>query len=62
MTTTDVIQIVFFIALIIGLTPILGNYMNKVFSGSKHFMLPVLGGLEKLCYIFIKVNPTEETN
>ncbi|NVN95470.1 MAG: potassium-transporting ATPase subunit KdpA [Bacteroidetes bacterium] len=62
MTTIDVFQILLFIALIIGLTPILGNYMNKVFAGNKHFMLPVLGWLEKLCYKFIKVNPDEETN
>ena len=62
MTTIDVFQIILFIALIIGLTPILGNYMNKVFAGNKHFMLPVLGWLEKLIYKFIKVNPDEETN
>ena len=60
MTTTDIIQILIFIALIIGFTPLLGNYIFKVFSGSKHFMLAVLGWLEKLCYKFIKVNPKEE--
>jgi K+-transporting ATPase ATPase A chain len=62
MTTQDFIQVILFFALLIGLTPILGNFMSKVFTGNKHFMLPVFGWLEKLTYKFIKVNPDEETN
>jgi potassium-transporting ATPase potassium-binding subunit len=62
MTTQDLIQIILFFALLISLTPILGKYMFKVFTGNKHFMLPVLGWLEKLTYKFVRVNPDEETN
>jgi len=62
MTTQDIIQILFFFALLIGLTPVLGNYMSKVFMGQKHFMLPVFGWLEKLTYKFIGINSDEETN
>jgi len=62
MTVLDILQVVLLFAIIIGLTPILGNFMVKVFSGNKHFMLPVLGWLEKLTYEFIRVNPDEETN
>ena len=62
MTTLDYLQVILFLALIIGLTPVLGNFMFKVFSGEKHFMLPVLGWLEKLTYKFIKIKPDEETN
>jgi K+-transporting ATPase ATPase A chain len=62
MTTLDLIQLILFIALIIGLTPVLGNFMFKVFTGKKHIMLPVLGWLEKLTYKFIKVKPDEESN
>ena len=62
MTTQDFIQIILFFGLLIGLTPILGNYMSKVFSGQRHFMLPVLGWLEKLTYKSTGVNPDEETN
>ena len=62
MTTQDVIQVILFFALLIGLTPILGNYMSKVFTGKKHFMLPVFGWLEKLTYKLTGVNPDEETN
>lgn len=62
MTTQDVIQVVLFFALLIGLTPILGNYIYKVFSGKKHIMQHVFGWLEKLTYKFIGINPDEETN
>ena len=62
MTALDIIQILLFVAVIIGLTPILGNYIFKVFTGNKHFMLPVFGWLEKLTYKFIGVNPDDETN
>ena len=62
MTVLDILQVVLLFAILIGLTPILGNYMVKVFTGNKHFMLPVLGWLEKFIYRFIGVNPNEETN
>ncbi len=62
MTPHDFIQVVLFIAILIGLTPILGTYMDKVFTGKKHFMLPVLGWLERLIYRFIGADPAEETN
>ena len=62
MTSQDFIQIILFFAVLIGLTPILGNFMFKVFSGSKHLMSPVFGWLEKLAYKSSGVNPEEETN
>lgn len=62
MTTQDAIQLILYFALLTGLTPILGNYMFKVFSGEKHFMLSVLGWLEKLTYKFTGVDSVEETN
>lgn len=62
MTLLDFIQVILFFSLLIGLTPILGNYMFKVFSSDKHIMKPVLGWLEKLTYRFIGLNPDEETN
>ncbi|MCE5347526.1 MAG: potassium-transporting ATPase subunit KdpA [Bacteroidales bacterium] len=62
MKAQDLVEVVLFFVLLIGLTPILGNYISKVFIGNKHFMLPVFGWLEKLIYRFIKVYPDEETN
>ena len=61
-TLSDLIQLVIFFGLLIGLTPILGNYMSKVFTGSKHFMLPVFGWLERLHINLSGINPDEETN
>jgi potassium-transporting ATPase potassium-binding subunit len=61
MTTLDIIQIVLFLALLIGLTPILGNYMYKVFTGSKHVMSPVFGWLERITYKLVGVNPDDES-
>jgi len=62
MTTLDYVQVILFFALIIGLTPVLGNFMFKVFTGKRHVMLPVFGWLEKLTYKFIRVKPDEEDN
>jgi K+-transporting ATPase ATPase A chain len=62
MTVQDVIQVILFFALLIGLTPILGNYIYKVFTGNKHIMLPLFGWLEKITYKLTGVNPDEETN
>lgn len=62
MTLLDFIQVILFFSLLIGLTPILGNYMFKVFSGHNHIMKPVFGWLEKLTYRFIGTDPNEETN
>jgi potassium-transporting ATPase potassium-binding subunit len=62
MTLLDTMQILLFFSLLIGLTPILGKYMSNVFTGNRHFMLPVLGWLEKLTYRYIGINPEEETN
>ena len=62
MTTQDFIQIILFFAVLIGLTPILGNFMFKVFTGSKHLMSPVFGWLEKLTYKSSGIDPDEETN
>jgi potassium-transporting ATPase potassium-binding subunit len=62
MTTLDFIQIMLFLALLIALTPILGGYMKKVFTGEKHFMQPVLGWLETGTYRFCGVNSKVETN
>lgn len=62
MTFLDIIQVILFFTLLIGLTPVLGKYMYKVFSGEKHIMKPVLGWLEKFTYRFTGINSEEETN
>lgn len=61
-TTYDFLQIIIFLGLLIGLTPVLGNYMYKVFTGKKHLMAAPLGWLERLTYRFVGVDAKEETN
>ena len=61
MALNELIQILLFLALLIGLTPLLGLYMTRVFTGSKHFMLPVLGGVEKFIYKITGVRSDDET-
>lgn len=62
MTTSDFLQIALYFALLIGLTPVLGNYMYKVFTGQNHLMLPVFGKLEKLIYKLAGIRSEEEPN
>jgi potassium-transporting ATPase potassium-binding subunit len=62
MTTLDLFQVLLFFTLLIGLTPVLGNYMSKVFTGERHFMLPLFGWLERITYKFAGINHNEETN
>lgn len=50
MTALDIIQIILFFILLIGLTPLLGGYMYRVFTGQKHTLQPLFGWLEKLTY------------
>jgi len=61
-TTFDFLQIVIFVGLLIGLTPIMGNFMYKVFTGERHLMSAPFGWLERLTYKLVGVDSTEETN
>jgi K+-transporting ATPase ATPase A chain len=62
MATQDILQVTLLFALVIGLTPVLGNYISKVYSGNRHFMMPVFGWLENLVYKLTGTDPDEETN
>ncbi|HEX2969372.1 MAG TPA: potassium-transporting ATPase subunit KdpA, partial [Bacteroidales bacterium] len=58
----DLIQILLYLLLLTALTPLLGSYMEKVFTGKKHIMLPIFECLEKIVYRFAAINPDDETN
>ena len=58
----EAIQLIIFMAVLIGLAPLLGMYMAKVFLGEKHFMKPVFGWLEKLIYSISGIRSEEEMN
>ncbi len=50
MTAIGFVEIVVYLAIIVALTPILGLYMKKVFSGEKTLLDPVLRPLERGIY------------
>lgn len=60
MKVADYIQFILFVALLIGITPLLGRYMSKVFQGEKTWLHKILGWLENLTYKFTGINPKEE--
>jgi K+-transporting ATPase ATPase A chain len=62
MSIRDLLQIILFLLVLTGFTPVLGNYMARVFSGEKHFMFPILGWLEKGIYRMAGITNDEETN
>ncbi len=48
-----------FIFLLIVLVPLLGNYIYNVLDEKKHFMLPLLGALERNIYKYGSINPEQ---
>jgi K+-transporting ATPase ATPase A chain len=60
MTTIEIIQVVLFFGLGIALTPPVGRYMYKVYTGEKTFLHSILGPIEKLIYRLTGIDPTEE--
>jgi potassium-transporting ATPase potassium-binding subunit len=61
-TSHDLFQIILFLGLLIMLTPLLGDFMARVFSDQPHVLKHPLGWLEKVIYKLTGVNPAEETN
>jgi len=60
MKAIEIIQIILFFGLGIALTPIVGKFMWKVYTGQKTFLHPIFGPIEKLIYRLSGVNPEEE--
>jgi K+-transporting ATPase ATPase A chain len=60
MTVNGWLQIVAFCAVLIALSPFLGRYMAKVYSGERVLLTPVFGGLERLLYRCFGVDPKRE--
>ncbi len=56
----EVFQLVVFLAALLAMTPLLGGWMAKVFSGERQFLSPLLGWLERLIYRVARVDANEE--
>ncbi len=58
----DLLQLIVYLAILIPLSYFIGNFLAGVFSGKKHFLLPVLGCFEKNIYRLLKVNTDRQMN
>lgn len=56
----DWFQLFFFAAMLIVLTPPLGNYMAQVFTGEKTLVHTLFGWLEIMTYQLLGINPKQE--
>jgi K+-transporting ATPase ATPase A chain len=54
------LQIAVFVGVVIALTPPLGAYMARVYSGRRVFLSPVIAPLERLTYRVLRVDPAAE--
>src|SRR4051794_28020305 len=52
------LQIAIFLAVLVALTPLIGGYMARVYTGERVFLAPVIGPLERLFYRALRVDPT----
>jgi K+-transporting ATPase ATPase A chain len=50
MTTVNVVEILVYLGIIVAITPVLGGYMKRVFSGERTFLDPVLRPVERGIY------------
>ena len=50
MKMNEVMQVALFFGLLIGLTPLMGRFMARVFQGQRTFLHPLLRPVEKLVY------------
>jgi potassium-transporting ATPase potassium-binding subunit len=62
MTAQELIQLILFLALLIGLAPLLGMLMAKIFMDENHFLKPVLSWLERLVYRLTGIDSAIEMN
>ena len=55
--TQGFVQIAIFCAVLVAVMPLLGGYMARVFSNERVFLTPVLGGVERVTYRLLRVDP-----
>src|ERR1700751_4438103 len=60
MTVIGWIQILLYCAIIVAITPVLGAYMTRVFTGERTFLTPVLRPVERAIYKVAGVDERQE--
>jgi K+-transporting ATPase ATPase A chain len=51
------LQIAIFLAVLVALTPLLGGYMARVYTGERVFLTPIVAPIERLAYRAFRVDP-----
>jgi potassium-transporting ATPase potassium-binding subunit len=60
MTALGWIQIMLYCAIVVAITPMLGSYMTRVFTGERTFLTPVLRPVERTIYKVAGVDERQE--
>jgi potassium-transporting ATPase potassium-binding subunit len=60
MTFNGILQIVFFMVVLLALAKPLGGFMARVFQRERTFLDPILGPVERFIYRLARINPDEE--
>jgi len=60
MTANAWLQLTLYLAVLIGLAKPLGSYMARVYEGEPHLLARWFAPVERLCYRWMGVTPTEE--
>ncbi|CCG07135.1 potassium-transporting ATPase subunit KdpA [Pararhodospirillum photometricum] len=60
MDAHEILTLLLFLAVIAGLTPVLGRFLFRVFSGERTVMAVVVGPVERLIYRLLGVRPEQE--
>ncbi|HEY9165825.1 MAG TPA: potassium-transporting ATPase subunit KdpA [Candidatus Kryptonia bacterium] len=60
MTLNGIIQIVFYLVVLVLLAKPLGTFMARIFQGEKTFLHPIFGPIEKFIYRLCGIDPEEE--
>jgi K+-transporting ATPase ATPase A chain len=60
MTLQGWLQILVFFVVLTALTPLIGGYMARVFTGERVFLTPVIGPLDRLAHRLLRTDPERE--
>jgi K+-transporting ATPase ATPase A chain len=60
MTVQGWLQILVFFVVLTALTPLIGGYMARVFTGERVFLTPVIGPLDRLFHRMLRTDPEHE--
>src|SRR5262245_12308232 len=60
MTTINAVEILVYLAIIVAITPLMGGYMKRVFSGDRTFLDPLLRPVERFVYRICGVDASKD--